>query len=46
MWRDHSFSQRDKATKRAVEEGGGSWTKFEKAGKQYGGGGGGGVFIK
>ena len=42
MWRDHSFSQRDKATKRAVEEGWGSWTKFEKAGKQYGGG----VFIK
>ena len=40
MWRDHPFSQRNKATERAVgvevgdeeEGGGGGGTKFEKKG--------------
>ena len=35
MWRDHTFSQNKKATKKA---GGRGWAKFEKKGqgKQYG----------
>ena len=30
MWRDHPFSQRNKATKRTGVAGGGGWTKFDK----------------
>ena len=43
MWHDHLFSQRKKATERAVEVGAGDyreegrWAKFEKGGRKGGG---------
>ena len=44
VWCDHPFSQRNKATKRALgTEFGGEgrgWAEFEKGSRQYGGGGG------